>query len=341
LIKDPFSRTIAVAGIRDTSYLFLRNVEQDDNGNFILDSLLFYGKIKIQFRLNKMEDASNDNIRMVLKEYIPPAIDTTYYQQSWNDDSSRISVDTVYTEEEAHKYDISKVKTLKTVVVKHYKSPREELDKRYAEGPLSEPMALSFDVRTETRYSNIADFLRQQFGGQFSGGFSSSDTPKDLHGEPIMFYLDGQLQPWWMIYDVDFKRLAYVKGGTLTGFQETPFERFQMGKDVASRFSYDTGGKKGGLGVPVSHDPYVIGIYTRKGNDWRSMPSDVNSVEVKGYDELWRFNQDRLTLYWDPIAIGNKFRIRFNNNQDCRSFRVVIEGINQRGQVIHREQILE
>jgi hypothetical protein len=341
LIKDPFSRILSVTGIKDTTYVFIRNIDQDDHGNFRLDSLLFYGKIRMQFRLNKMEDGSNDNVRLELKRYIPPQFDTSAYQQTWSDDSTKLSVDTVYTEDETHKYDLMKVKTLKTVIVKHFKSPREELDKRYTSGPLMEPLQLSFDIRTETRYSNISDFLRQNFGMDFQGGFSSSDTPKDHNGEPVMFYLDGNLQPWWMIYDVDFKRLAYVKGGTLTGFQETPFERFQMGKDVASRFSYDTGGNSGGLGVPVSHDPYLIGIYTRKDKDWRTMPSDVNSVEVKGYEELTRFTRDRLTLFWDPIVVGNKFRIRFNNNQDTRSFRVVVEGINQRGQVIHREQILD
>jgi hypothetical protein len=340
LIKDEFSRTISINGIKDTTYVFLRNITQDDQGRFKLDSLLFYGKIRMQFRVNKMEDGSNDNIRMELDQYMPPRFDTSQYQSTWNEDSTHISVDTVYTEDESKKYDMSKVKTLKTVVVKHYKAPREELDKRYTEGPLSEPMALSFDIRTETRYNNIGDFLRASFGVDFNGGYSSSDTPKDHNQEPIMFYVDGNLQPWWMVEGVDFKRLAYIKGGTLTGFQETPFERFQMGKDVASRFSYDTG-KSGGLGVPVQHDPFVIGIYTRKDKDWRTMPSDVNSVEVKGYDELWRFDGDRLTLYWNPIVVGNKFRIRFNNNQDARSFRIVVEGINTRGQLVHKEQILE
>lgn len=341
IIKDPFSRTIAVTGIKDTTYLFLRNVEQDDNGTFKLDSLLFYGKIKMQFRLNKREDGSNDNIKIELNRERLPTFDTIFYQESWYDDSSNTSVDTVYRDSEILKYELAKVKTLQSVIVKHYKSPREELDSRYAEGPLLEPMAFSFDVRTETRFNNISDFLRQQFGGQFNGGYASNDTPKDLHGEPIMFYLDGQLQPWWMIFDIDFKRLAYIKGGTLTGFQETPFERFQMGQDVASRFTYDSGGKKGGFGVPVSNDPYVIGIYTRKGNDWRSMPSDVNSLVVTGYDEPWKFGQDRITLFWNPLIVGNRFRMSFKNNQEIKGFRVVVEGINQKGEVVHHEQIIQ
>jgi hypothetical protein len=273
---------------------------------------------------------------MELNRDVPPTFDSTGYQQSWNDDSSQIAVDTVYTDTETRRYDISKIKTLKPVIVKHYKSPREELDKRYTEGPLSEPMAYSFDVRTETRYYYIADFLRAQFGTEFSGGYSSNDTPLDMHGQPIMFYVDGELEPWWMVYGIDFERLAYVKGGTLTGFQETPFERFQMGENVSSRFSYDTGK----IGAPTQNDPFVIGIYTRKGNDWRSMPTNVNSVEVTGYDVLWKFSQDRITLFWDPIMIGKTFRIRFNNNENTAGFRIVVEGIDQKGEVIHRDQIV-
>lgn len=339
LIKDKASRTISFTGIKDTAYVFLRNAAQDDAGRFKLDSLFFFGKIRMQFRVNKIEDGNNDNIRVKLEHYVPPAFDTLSYRNCWEDDSAILSVDTAYTKEERKKYNLSKVKTLKAVIVTHYKNPARELNERYTTGFLSEPMALSFDVRTETRYSNIADFLRMKFQNEFNGGYNAVDTPKDHNKEPIMFYLNGNLQPWWMICNVDFKTLAFVKGGSLAGFQETPFERFQMGKNVATRFTFE--GKDTGLGIPVQHDPYVIAIYTRKGKDWRTMPTGVNAVEVKGYDELWKFGGDRITLYWNPIVVANKFRIRFYNNQGIRSFRVVIEGINNRGQLIHKEQILE
>jgi len=335
IIKDPFSKTLSITGVRDTSYVFFRNVDQDDKGNFKLDSLRFYGRIKMQFRINKDEDGSNDNVRSILDHRRLPNLDTATYQSQWEDDSEKISIDTIYTPKEVHKYDMSKIKTLQPAIVKHYKSPREELDNRYSTGPYSEPMALAYDVRTETRYSDIGSFLRQNFGMQ--GGFGPSDAPT-YPGHPVRFFVNDQSQQWWMVCDLDFKTLAYIKGGELTGYQETPFERFQNGENVSSRFSFSG---SGGLKVPTDSSPFAVMIYVRKGKDWRTFPSDVNSIEVKGYDSLINFTHDRLTLYWNPFIITNKFRARFTNGEYSTGFRLIIEGINTNGQVIHQEKLVE
>lgn len=336
-IKNVFSKSLSITGVKDTTYVFLRNVDQDDQGNFKLDSLRFYGKIKMQFRIYKSgeEDGQNDNLRLELSHRRLPALDTLAYQAQWEDDSAKIAVDTTYSAKETATYDLSKVKTLKAVVVKHYKSASDELNAKYSTGPYSEPMALSFDVRTETRWVDMGSFLRQNMG--MSGGFSSTDTPQ-YPGHPVHFFVNDEVQQWWMVYGMDFRTLAYVKGGELTGYQQTPFERFQNGENVASRFSYSG---SGALKVPTDSSPFNVMIYTRKGTDWRSFPTDVNSVEVKGYDSLINFSHDRLTLYWNPIILTNQFRVRFTNGEYANGYRLVIEGINTNGKVIHQEKIIE
>ena len=53
----------------------------------------------------------------------------------------------------------------------------------------------------------------------------------------------------------------------------------------------------------------------------------------------------RTTLYWNPqvttTVLKNQLKIIFYNNDVSKSFRVIIEGMNKDGQLIHLEQIMD
>ncbi len=104
----------------------------------------------------------------------------------------------------------------------------------------------------------------------------------------------------------------------------------------------------------------AIAIYTRRGDDRKSAPGKgLSSNTVTGYTAIREFyspnyssinpeddKQDvRTTVYWNPQVIttpaNNKVILTFYNNDICRAFRVVIEGMTKDGRLAHLEQIME
>ena len=57
-------------------------------------------------------------------------------------------------------------------------------------------------------------------------------------------------------------------------------------------------------------------------------------------------NEDvRSTLYWNPMVItttkNHTIRLPFYNNDITTSFRVIVEGVDNNGRLIHIEKLLE
>ncbi|HXB06111.1 MAG TPA: hypothetical protein VNW04_03325, partial [Puia sp.] len=339
-IKDPFARQLLIAGARDSSYLFTRLVNLDDSdgsGRFTLDSLFFFGKIDLQFQINKEGDGSTKNIRLDLTRFVPPAADTASFAADWEDDRQpKGSPDTVFSKAEQQKYALAKIKTLTPVTVRAWRSPRKELDNKYTTGAFSEPAMYSFDIRTERRFHGIGDYLRANFP-RFQGGYSPSDSPSDAMGHPFLFFVDEQNYSWDELSMFDWERIAYIKCFENDFIGDDDFVKWK--NNMARGFTL--AGSGSGLKVPVSKTPIIIAIYTRKGADFRTMPGGLNRIAVSGYSPILTIPTDRTTLYWDPLAFGNHLRIRFTNNTTARHFRVVIEGANYKGNIVSFHEIIE
>jgi hypothetical protein len=335
-IKDEFSREIFFAGARDSGFLFARTSPIDKRGNFRLDSLFFFGDIDLQFQINKEEDGSTKNVKLRLRTFDPPGADSATLAGNWADDSLPThGKDTVYTRNELTKAELARMTTLRPVVVKGWKSPRKELDNKYTSGAFSEPALYAFDIRTERRFRDIGSYLRANYP-RFQGGFSSSDRPTDPLDHTFLFYVDEQNCTWPELQMFDWDRIAYIKCFESDFIGDDPFTKWK--NSMANGFSL--AGSENRLKVPVEKTPIIIAIYTRKAADFRTMPGGLNKISVKGYSNILKFHPDRTTLYWEPQAFGNSFRIRFTNNDYTRRFRIVIEGYNQAGKVVHLEEVL-
>src|SRR6185369_11864210 len=187
---DAFSRNIVFIGVKDSNFLFNKVVEIDSLENFKLDSLIFFDNIFLQFQINKLgwDDGSTKNIKLILdNKFKYPKFDTV--NLGWENDIQLINkVDTIYNKQEFNKYQISKIKTLQTVIVKKYKSPRAELDKLYTNGFFSEPSMYAFDLRTDSNeYNrNLQSYLNGKAGIILNPitGLLESQT-----GHPLRFYI--------------------------------------------------------------------------------------------------------------------------------------------------------
>ncbi len=109
--------------------------------------------------------------------------------------------------------------------------------------------------------------------------------------------------------------------------------------------------------------PASLSIYTKKSDDFKEdakkMPSNLTKMKIAGYSPIKEFyspdysvakdkqaNADlRSTLYWQPYIITNKENpaasFSFYNNDITSRFKVVIEGMNEEGKLIHIEKIIE
>ncbi len=263
-IKDPFSREIFVAGVRDSNYLFTKLMKIDDAGEFMLDSLFFFGNIDLQFQINKDNDERTKDVKLTFDRFVPPMVDSNYFKILWEDDSIPIgNTDTFFTQKELSTYALSKMKLLKTVVVKATPNFRKELDDRYATGIFSELTPYSFDIRTDKSVHTIWEYLRKNLPG-FNGGPDIGRTPT-FHGEPLLFYVDNHPQSLDDVEDCWYEEIAYIKVFSSLWIDETPFMKWKTGY-----IGFTLSDRGGGLKVPIQKDPPVICIYTRKGVDIRT-----------------------------------------------------------------------
>ncbi len=104
-------------------------------------------------------------------------------------------------------------------------------------------------------------------------------------------------------------------------------------------------------------------VYLKKGNEWqegvKSMPSNLSKFKIEGYSPIKEFyspnydepnpghnNADvRSTLLWQPYIllnkVNNKAAVSFFNNDISKRLKIVLEGINEEGKLIHIEKIIE
>ena len=115
---------------------------------------------------------------------------------------------------------------------------------------------------------------------------------------------------------------------------------------------------KGATGIALGADRGAIAIYTVKGSsgrDWRKKGFDFfkrsgYSVTREFYEmDYTRINPEntnpdlRTTIYWNPqlkIKDG-KAIIEFYNDDICKKFKVIIEGMDANGKLLHTEKEIE
>lgn len=102
----------------------------------------------------------------------------------------------------------------------------------------------------------------------------------------------------------------------------------------------------------------VISIYTKRGKGFATDYKSNKMLPLPGYTPVKEFFSPdyatavnavtkpdlRTTLYWNPNIImdkaNNEYVIKFYNNDVTRKFRIVLEGINFDGKLVHMEKVL-
>ncbi|HEX3766721.1 MAG TPA: hypothetical protein VHT72_00015, partial [Puia sp.] len=103
-----------------------------------------------------------------------------------------------------------------------------------------------------------------------------------------------------------------------------------------------------------------IAVYTKKGKDRKADPSikGLEMARIPGYTATREFyspdylinpepesDDIRTTLYWNPYILGSskekKFSFTFYNSDVTHHIRIILEGVDENGKLVHLEKTID
>ena len=308
----------------------LHQVTTDAKGVFELKNLIFEEPLKVYYQVNDKKVAPRDvtitfeslNRIVPYKGSLPPG-GYILIKRPANDklpaDIARglINLNNKKAADE-------KFRTLEEVkIVAQKKSNKEKLNEQLSSGMFRSMNEDVFDLVNENQdpmsYQNVLQWLQGRVAGlqiQMQGG----DYIPVIRGSRVQLYLDEMP----------------VDPSAISGM---PVSNIAMVKVIKSGFVGGIGGGGGG----------AVAIYTRRGGTQAAntqKPPSLNSSVLAGYDKVLPFYEPdykdasvkrlqkdaRDVLYWNPAVIpegAKPVQIRFYNNDDAKSIRVVIIGFSK------------
>ncbi|MGG9963292.1 hypothetical protein [Ferruginibacter sp. SUN106] len=310
----------------------------DADGLIKQTGLLFYDSAKVQYSFNKNkvlnpqitfstsnytypQPATINNAIIFLK---PDTTGTTVNQQA--------SVFGYYVKDNAIKQ-FNKEKTMQAVLVKsggwhNWKNdPMFKMDEKYTTmfkgmGATTWSIDVLHDEMADAK-QDIYNYMIGKIPGliiEYKGGGKS-------FGKTLIFVNESEIDNQ-ILETINLDAIAYIKV-----YDHTPWRQ----------------------GLPQS-----ICIYLKKGDDLidrRPKDTDLKSVKIPGYSPVKEFyapdysqsnttgTDARTTLLWLPYivtdATNQKVPVTFYNNDFTKKIRIVLEGFNDEGKLIHVEKIIE
>ena len=312
--------------LKDSQAAF-RMLKPDTDGTYKLNRLFFYDTAYIHASSNFSKNLSLQITTIPLPTFHAPDSD------QFELDTINIPFSTTPVSDTTHYKYLPEIK-IKTSV--SWADRNKILDEKYTTGRFSMPSHFNYDLRDEaaTKYSfNVFDFLQRECP-LFTIDPTGSGPPQ-FKGKPVIFYLDEEIVNWRQLYSYNASNFAYIK--VIEDFVDD--DRFirqvsDIGADVFASLKNPTG---------VDNSPSaMICIYQRKGADFHYSPaeSDLKVYPLKGYDKPMTWTTpDRTTLLWVPFTRSKIYH--FNLPQKGASFfRVILEGVNQNGEVLYLNEVV-
>jgi hypothetical protein len=308
----------------------LHQVTTDAKGVFELKNLIFEEPLKVYYQVNDKKVAPRDatitfeslNRIVPYKGSLPPGGYILIKRPANDKLPADIARGLVNLNNQ--KAADEKFRTLEEVkIVAQKKSNKEKLNEQLSSGMFRSMNEDVFDLVNENQdamsYQNILQWLQGRVAGlqiQMQGG----DYIPVIRGSRVQLYLDEMP----------------VDPSAISGM---PVSNIAMVKVIKSGFVGGIGGGGGG----------AVAIYTRRGDTQAAntqKPPSLNSSVLAGYDKVLPFYEPdykdasvkrlekdaRDVMYWNPAILpeGNKpVQIRFYNNDDAKSIRVVIIGFSK------------
>ena len=314
-------------------------VQVDSSGRFSIDNLQFSDSVSVYFQVNEDGDKAK-NIRLQLDgPAAPPGLSVVNLASV---SQPMTTLDSVFQVWASKKADMDSAirryvnaKELKQIFIQGKSKDRallQEMDDRYTFGLFSNTDGFSYDLVHHPEYLtelDVFNFLADRVPSlRLKGSFPHDTLQYRGDGVPALYLNELPATPE-EVNNIPLSWIAYVK------FIYPPFMGAYMG------------GPSG-----------AVAVYLKKGDDLFANSYGLNRVTLQGYDSPRQFyaplyddvpnmlptsSQDyRLTLTWQPIVTVNDSTrdatIQFYNNDHSHRFRIVAEGMDLSGRLLHFEQ---
>lgn len=304
-------------------------------GIFGKTNLIFYDKLKLtySFLANKKLNADADVVfsNGLFNKPLPycfnatitnaTKIDYAYYEQI-----KKLNEQYKQYAQRKGKGDLEEL----TIATKR-KRTVDVLDEKYTSNLFSGGDAIQFDVMNDNRAQssfNVFQYLTGTVAG-LSIMNNGPDVNVTWRGSQTSFFLDEMNIDAEVAGTINMNEVAYIKV-------------------FRPPFYGSSGGGAGG----------AIAIYTRKGNDAKSIPGKGLAFKyLDGYTAIKQFYSPnyeqeintaadlRETLYWNPYIITNHLKnkqsIIFYNNDITKKYRITLCGVNEEGKMVWIEKVIE
>ncbi|MCB0708227.1 MAG: hypothetical protein KDC15_02375, partial [Chitinophagaceae bacterium] len=224
---------------------------------------------------------------------------------------------------------------VKTNSRKNWKNdPLVKMDEKYATGSFrGGGLVYAFDLLHDDNAGDKLDIYNYLNGKVPGLSITYSNMGKTIHygPDPLLIFVDENEQDNEFLRTLSIDDIAYVK-------------------------VIEIYGAKPGL-------PPALSIYLKKGNDYevnfKNIPGKLTKSKFVGYSPIKEFYSPdysvpnikynradlRTTLLWQPYIITNKENkkntITFYNNDISTKFKLILEGFNENGKLIHIEKLIE
>jgi hypothetical protein len=337
MLPGTYSADLQLVGIlqtADSAKNFI-TLPVDKNGKVFADGLVFYDKAKLFFNFNKKNLSFDKSMLMLdngLRKPFTRAVPDTILKLGLPELSNTSLANNIKINRMALQASrqLATSKVMENITVSaRAKTAKEKMEEKYVSGLFSGD-GRSFDLINDplaSSYMDIFQYLQGKVAGlQIASGAGGASL--SWRGGTPALYLNEMQTDASMLSGTPVSDIAYIKV-------------FRPGESIVS------GGGNG-----------VIAIYTRKGGDVAPDPNvkGLSFVQLMGYSPVKQFyspdyatvserdayDDVRTTLYWNPTIILDKnrrrLRIKFYNNDITKRFRLVMEGVNTSGKLIHVEK---
>ncbi|MEI2739137.1 MAG: hypothetical protein V9F01_10155 [Chitinophagaceae bacterium] len=314
----------------------------DAGGKFKLDSLMFLGKAKFYYAFfdNKgktkpaLISIDPNPLRNTI-EAIPASMMDNAIVKDFTNTRFKDEVSTRYGYVKSR---LDEIKELERVTVHAIsnKKPIDIVNEKYTTGVFKAPGKVNLDNVNEPandKSMNVVDYIKNRI--------------------PQV-----ELQGGRFVNRKNFSLMSGQKWAVGIFLNEVPADIFQLRilrtTDVALVKFYEAGF----VGVGSSFPGGAIAVYTKERDGNEEKPEKLRYVEYNGYSisrefynpdynnkEIRQFLSDnRTTLYWNPDvytdAETKSVKLSFFNNDFSRKFKVVVEGFDAAGKMVHIEKII-
>lgn len=330
----------------------------DSSGLFKINGLVFYDSSWVYYKLNNSKNkaaavgfGTYNGVAEARSYFVNPLKNEITEQPQQNQQEYVIK----FREEIKNKNPLfeQKGKTLNEIVVKgrinsYRNDDLRKMDEKYATMFRGNATTMGFDVLNDPAAKNTLDvynYITNKIPGltvrykgftktlvdQIHGAVSTVAANGSNGQEPVLFIDESEVSNE-NIANLVVENIAYMKY----------YDRFPLRQGL----------------------PPALCIYMKKADDYkadaRKLPSNLSKIKIAGYAPIKEFYSPdyaapenlndkkpdlRTTLYWQPYVITDKSNVKavinFYNNDFTKRLKLVLEGMDEEGRLVHIEKVIE